>query len=52
MWQPCVHIGGSSGAMTVNGQVAAPVVEINGTGTTINFAGNAESLVRRPSVVE
>ena len=36
---PCVSIGGSSSTMTINGQVAASTVGINGTGLTLTFTG-------------
>jgi len=49
---PCIQIGGSSANFTISGQVAAPTIEMNGTGNTFTFTGNGDSLLRRPSLVE
>jgi len=49
---PCIQIGGNATSFTISGQVAAPTIEINGTGNTVTFSGNGDSLFRRPSLVE
>ena len=49
---PCIQIGGNATSFTISGQVAAPTIEINGTGNTVTFSDNGDSLFRRPSLVE
>jgi Putative Flp pilus-assembly TadE/G-like len=49
---PCVQVGGASTLMTINGQVAAPVVEMNGNGLKINFPDNTDNNIPRPYLAE
>ena len=49
---PCIQFGGNATSMTIEGQVAAPVVEINGTGLTLTFTGSSNDGARNPRLVE
>jgi len=49
---PCIQFGGNATSMTIEGQVAAPTVEINGTGLTLTFSGSSNDAARNPRLVE